>query len=134
MNEEERTTFLETPRLGILMMNRDPAPVGVPVWFEWTGDTVEMFSMNTAPKIRRITTDPNASVLAVNSVGEPEAWVAFDGAIAVTNPGGLELAERLAERYWDMSLASNRKTLAAWKQHPETMCQLTLTPSRIRSS
>lgn len=134
MNDEQRDTFLQTPRLGILMMNGNPAPVGVPVWFEWTGTTVEMFSMNTAPKVRRIGNNPNASVLASNAVGEPEAWVAFDGTVAIINPGGMELAERLAHRYWDMSVDANRNVLDAWKQNPQGTCQLTLTPTRIRSS
>ena len=44
-DEAKREAFLATPRLAILMTNReDPAPIGVPVWFEWNGTTVEMFA------------------------------------------------------------------------------------------
>lgn len=39
-DDAKRDAFLATPRLAILMMNREePAPIGVPVWFEWgSGD------------------------------------------------------------------------------------------------
>ena len=133
MDEAQREAFLATPRLGVLMMNREPAPIGVPLWFEWNGTTVEMFSNAQMPKIRRIKRNPNASVMAVNSVGEPEGWVAFDGTIEITNPGGIELATRLAERYWDLSDPTHRSILDGWQQSPDAMCQLTLTPAQIRS-
>ncbi len=133
MDEAQREDFLATPRLGVLMMNREPAPIGVPVWFEWNGTAVEMFSYAQMPKIRRIERNPNASVLAANSVGEPEGWVAFDGTIEITNPGGIELATRLAERYWDLSDPTYRAMLDGWQQSPDAWCQLTLTTAQIRS-
>ena len=73
-----------------------------------------------------------ASVLVTNAVGEAEAWVTFDGAIEI-NPGGIGLATRLAERYWDLSIPDYRAVLDAWQQALEALCQLTLTPTRIRS-
>ena len=133
MDEAQRNEFLEMPRLAILMLNRDPAPIGVPVWFEWNGRTVEMFAMSNSPKIGRIERDPNASVLVTNAVGEPEAWVAFDGTTSITHPGGMELVARLADRYWDLTQPGNRAALEGWQQAPEAMCQLSLTPTRIRS-
>ena len=45
MDEAQREAFLATPRLGVLMMNREPAPIGVPLWFEWNGTTVKCFPM-----------------------------------------------------------------------------------------
>ena len=132
-DEAQRDAFLAAPRLAILMTNRDgPAPIGVPVWFEWNGATVAMFADATSPKVRRIARDPNASVLVANAVGEAEAWVAFDGTIEIS-PGGIELATRLAERYWDLSIPGYRAVLDAWQQAPAALCQLTLTPRRIRS-
>ena len=132
-DEAQRDAFLAAPRLAILMTNRDgPAPIGVPVWFEWNGATVAMFADATSPKVRRITRDPNASVLVTNTLGEAEAWVAFDGTVEIS-PGGIELATRLAGRYWDFSIRGNRAVLDAWQQTPEALCQLTLTPRRIRS-
>ena len=132
-NEARRDAFLAAPRLAVLMTNRNvPAPIGVPVWFEWNGSTVEMFADVTSPKMRRIARDPNASVLVTNAVGEAEAWVAFDGTIEIAS-GGIELATRLAERYWDLSIPGYRAVLDAWQQAPDALCQLTLTPTRIRT-
>ena len=131
---EKLDAFLATPRLAILMMNReDPAPIGVPVWFEWNGTTVEMFAEKASPKIARLERDPNVSVLATNAIGEPEAWVAFDGTVAIS-PGGIELAERLAERYWDMSIPDYQAVVDLWRQGADVLCRLSLTPSRIRGN
>lgn len=66
-----------------------------------------------------------------NAVGEAEAWVAFDGTVEI-NPGGIELATRLAEQYWDLSIPSMQAVLDTWQKAPEALCQLTLTPTRIR--
>ena len=42
---EKREAFLSVPRLAILMTNRKAsAPIGIPVWYEWNGKTVEMFA------------------------------------------------------------------------------------------
>ena len=124
--------FLATPRLAILMMNRAaPAPIGVPVWFEWDGTTVEMFAERGSPKIVRLERDPNASVLVTNAIGEREAWVAFDGPITIA-PGGIELAERLAERYWDMSDAGHRAVVEQWRRGADALCRLSMSPSAIR--
>ena len=60
-NEAERDAFLAQPRLAILMTNRpDQAPMGVPVWFEWTGNHVQMFSARGVPKLKRLQEDPRA--------------------------------------------------------------------------
>ena len=86
----QRDEFLTQPRLAILITNDDPGvPIGVPVWFEWTGTKVQMFAGKETPKIDRIKRDPNASVLVTNAVGEREAWVAFDGPVDVGDEGAL---------------------------------------------
>ncbi len=132
-DDAQRDAFLAKPRLAILMTNREgAAPIGVPVWFDWNGTTVEMFADASSPKVKRIERDPNASVLVTNTVGEAEAWVAFDGTIEV-EPGGIELATRLAERYWDLSIPEYRAALETWQSTPEAFCRMTLTPTRIRS-
>jgi nitroimidazol reductase NimA-like FMN-containing flavoprotein (pyridoxamine 5'-phosphate oxidase superfamily) len=133
-DDAKRDAFLATPRLAILMYNRElAAPIGVPVWFEWNGSTVEMFADATTPKVAGLERDPNASVLVTNAVGEAEAWVAFDGTIEIKS-GGIELATRLAEHYWDLSVPGYRAVLDRWQKAPESsFCQLSLRPSRIRS-
>ena len=130
----QRDEFLTQPRLAILITNDDPGvPIGVPVWFEWTGTKVQMFAGKETPKIDRIKRDPNASVLVTNAVGEREAWVAFDGPIDVGDKGGIELATRLADRYWDLGNEQLRAVLYSWQQAPESFCLLTLKPERIRA-
>ena len=92
-----------------------------------------MFAGKETPKIDRIKRDPNASVLVTNAVGEREAWVAFDGPIDVGDEGGIELATRLADRYWDLGNEQLRAVLYSWQQAPESFCLLTLKPERIRA-
>ena len=135
MTDAEREAFLSTTRLGMLStLAASGAPVTVPVWFEWDGETVRMFSGAATGKVRRIERDQRASLLVTNSIGEPEAWVAFDGEVAISKEGAFELAERLAHRYWDMADARHRSELESWKKTAPHLRVLTLTPRAIRSS
>ncbi|MEC9252455.1 MAG: pyridoxamine 5'-phosphate oxidase family protein [Pseudomonadota bacterium] len=133
-NEAHRDEFLAQPRLAILITNDAPgAPIGVPVWFEWTGTKVQMFAGKETPKINRIKRDARASVLVTNAVGEPEAWVAFDGLIDLNDDGGIELAARLVDQYWNMDDERLRSVLTSWQQAPDEFCLLTLRPEKIRT-
>jgi PPOX class probable F420-dependent enzyme len=135
MTEGERDAFLATPRLGILATLRDDgSPIAVPVWFEWDGAVVRVFSGATSAKIRRLQRDARASLLVTNAVGEDEAWVAFDGAVAVSADGAFALAARLAGRYWDMAAERHRAEVDGWRKAAEHLRVLTLTPSAIRTS
>ena len=126
--------FLDRPRLGVLTTSHTSGrwATPVPVWFEWDGSAVQMFTGARAPKVRRLGVDPRASLLVVNEVAEPEHWVAFDGTVRVSSDGVAELAERLAARYWDLADAAHAATLASWKAQADGMVRLTLTPERIR--
>ncbi len=131
---EADAAFLAQHRLGALItLTRRGRPIGVPVWYEWTGEVVRMFSAKDAPKVERLRNDPYASLLVTNTVGEPEQWIAFDGEVALSDHGGVELAGRLAPRYWDMADPARVKTLELWGAHPEAFYLLTLRPERIRS-
>ena len=137
MSDAQRDEFLASPRLGILTQVReDGAPVAVPVWFEWTSEMVRIFTGTDSGKARRARHDPRASVLVTNAVGEPEAWVAFDGDLVVraAGDGALELAERLAERYWDMRRDEYKTTLEQWRAAAAHLCVLELRPRRIRTN
>ena len=91
--------FLTKPRYGILATNReDGSPIAVPVWFEWDGSIVRMFSSASSPKVRRLQQDARASLLVTNDIDEQEAWIAFDGTIVISGDGLIELAERLSPR------------------------------------
>jgi PPOX class probable F420-dependent enzyme len=134
MSAAARDAFLAVPRLGMLStLKDDGAPVTVPVWFEWDGHVVRMFADAASGKLRRIARDPRASLTVTNNVGEPEGWVAFDGAVEVRSDGAIELAERLAQRYWDMARADLRAAVAGWRQHAGALRLLELRPAAIRS-
>jgi hypothetical protein len=53
--------------------------------------------------VRRLRTDPRASLVVAAPVGERERWVAVAGATTLENQGAQELATRLAARYWDLA-------------------------------
>ena len=134
MTEEERTHFLSRTRLGMLsLLREDGSPVTVPVWFDWTGDVVRMFTSGTSAKMSRIARDPRATLLVANDLDEHETWVAFDGEVAIREEGGLELAEELAPRYWDLSDPERRKTLDFWREAAAALRVLELRPSKIRT-
>ena len=134
MTEEQRNAFLAEPRYGVLtLLREDGSPIGVPIWFEWTGEAVRMFTNVNSPKMARLASDPRASLLVANGVDEAEAWIAFDGAISVREEGGLALAEKLADRYWDLSNPDHAGVLEFWRQNGDALRLLELAPDRIRS-
>jgi PPOX class probable F420-dependent enzyme len=135
MTPAQRETFLNRTRLGILTTLADSGdPVSVPVWFEWDGSVVRFFSFATAPKVARLRRRPRASMLVVNDVGESEAWVAFDGDVSIDGGDVMELAQRLAARYWDLQDPARANELAGWRAAASSFCLLTLKPTQIRSS
>ena len=134
MTEEERDRFLSEPRYGILTLLRtDGSPIAVPVWFDWTGEVVRMFTSVVSAKMKRLRADPRASLLVANHLSEHEAWVAFDGVVSIHEDGGIELAERLAPRYWDLSDPDRQRTLESWREAAAAFRILELKPARIRT-
>jgi nitroimidazol reductase NimA-like FMN-containing flavoprotein (pyridoxamine 5'-phosphate oxidase superfamily) len=134
MTDEERDRFLADPRYGILTILRtDGSPIGVPVWFDWTGEVVRMFTSVVSPKIERLHADPRASLLVVNHISEPEAWVAFDGTVSIHETGGIELAEQLSSRYWDLSDPDHQATLEFWREAAAALRILELKPTGVRT-
>ena len=96
--------FLATPRMGFLTVPGGPGiPQPRPVWFEVTEDgVVQLFSETASPKIRRVRRDPRASLVVANAIDEPARWIAISGSATVEEDGVPELAERLAQRYWNL--------------------------------
>lgn len=134
MKAAEQDAFLSATRLGMLAtLADDGSPVTVPVWFEWDGADVCIFSSVIAGKVSRVERDSRASLLVPNIAGEPEAWVAFDGQVAIEIAGAIELAERLAHRYWDMTDDVLRAKVEAWRGAAGYLRVLRLTPTRIRT-
>jgi PPOX class probable F420-dependent enzyme len=134
LSAAERDDFLSQPRYGILTtLRRDGSPLAVPVWFDWDGSLVRMFSHVSSPKLKRLARDPRASLLAVNNLDEKERWVAFDGVVSVCTDGGFELAARLAARYWDMNNPVRRSTVDEWERMRADWRLLELAPQAVRS-
>ena len=136
MTEEAREAFLARPRIGVLStLAEDGAPVAIPIWFEWDGQRVLMFTEATSPKIRRLRNDPRATLLVAAEVGEQEEWVAIDGQVTIHSDGVMELAERLVKRYWGHSNnPEHAALLQLWRDKASALRRLEIIPSRIRSS
>ena len=133
-DDAAREAFLAETRLAILITaRRDGPPMGVPVWYEWSGGAVRMFAAADSAKLKRLARDPQCSVLVTNAVGEAEAWVAFDGRIEIEDGDVTGLVARLGERYWDMNDPERRATLDAWIAAKDAFVGLRLVPDRIRS-
>ena len=94
MSDADREAFLAVNRYGILSTLRsDGSPIAIPVWFDWDGSSVKMFTNAGSPKLRRLANDARASVLVTNHIDEKEKWVAFDGTVAVSDEGdGVRMA------------------------------------------
>jgi PPOX class probable F420-dependent enzyme len=134
MASPDRNAFLSETRLGILTTRAsDGTPIAVPLWYEWDGERARMFSNATAGKVRRLQRDPRASLLVTNVLGEQEYWVAIDGTVALRREGAIELAERLAARYWDLSKPDRAHAVQRWRDNAGTLVLLELTATRVRT-
>ena len=134
MFTDDDLQFLAEPRLGLLTVAPEPEtwPVPVPVWFECTGATVQLFSLASAPKVQRVEHTPYASLVAVNHLGEPEHWVSVVGLAHVNRTGGFELAARLAGRYWDVADPDRARTLQTWKQSADNLVRVIIVAEQVR--
>ncbi len=134
MTEAYREEFLAKTRYGYLTtLTPDGSPQTVPVWFDWDGQTVRIFTSIDSPKIKRIKHDPRITLLVSNDLSEGEAWVSFDGTAKIQLDGGFELAEQLAAKYWDLSDPKQKATLDSWKAAAQQLCLIELVPAQIRT-
>jgi PPOX class probable F420-dependent enzyme len=123
-------------RLAMLTtLRRDGSPTTVPVWFDWDGTELSIFCEAASSKLDRIRRDPRITVTVANDVDEPEYWVAFDGVARIEAGGGLDLAERLAPHYWDLSDPDRAAALEGWRTAgDEAMAKVVLRPDRVRTA
>ncbi len=134
MSDADREAFLAVTRYGILSTLRsDGSPIAIPVWFDWDGSSVKMFTTVASPKLRRLANDARASVLVTNHIDEKEKWVAFDGTVAVSDEGGFELAEKLAQRYWDLNDPARASALESWRAMESGWRVLEMVPDEVRT-
>ena len=131
MTESECDAFLREIRIGTLCtLNKDGSPNAVPLWYEWDGDKIRLFSSRDTGKVRRLINDPRVCFSVEDPVGATEAWVTVEGAVEILDQGGKELAVKLADIYYKGE--QRTETMARWSQK-EDWVLLELTPSRIRS-
>ncbi|WP_067650982.1 pyridoxamine 5'-phosphate oxidase family protein [Nocardia harenae] len=111
------TAFLRRPLHGFLTVAAGPIPPQPrPVWFELAGDgTVHIFTERSSAKLRRLRTDPRASLVVAAPVGEPERWVSVAGRVTVEPDGARDLCDRLAARYWDLTDPARAAALATMR-------------------
>lgn len=123
--------LLRRPLYGFLSTAEGPRPPQPrPVWFEVTeaGD-IALFSSPDTVRVRRLRTDPRASLVVTAPVGERERWVAVAGSVTVSDDVAHTLLERLAARYWDLDDPCRADDLATmmrerWVRiviHPDTV-------------
>ena len=132
MSVAQRDTFLHQPRIATLVtLYADGTPTAVPVWYEWDGEQARVFTSRDSEKVRRLRAEPRVCLTVAEPVGVPEAWVTIEGTAAIDEQGGMELARRLAPRYYDAAKAE--RTLRQWEQLADRWVLLRITPRRIRS-
>ncbi len=131
MTDEQRDAFLRETRIGTLCtLNDDGSPNALPLWYDWDGSTVRMFSKRETGKVRRLVRDGRACLSVADPVGVTEAWVTVEGTVAVLDEGGKELAIKLAGRYYEGEQRDD--TIATWSASDDWVL-LELTPTRVRS-
>jgi PPOX class probable F420-dependent enzyme len=130
-NKQDIDKFLKQIRIGFLgTLNKDGSPNSLPLWYEWDGEKVRMFSSEGTGKVRRLRNDPRATLSVADGVGAMEDWVTVEGTVALLPDGGRELACKLAALYYDAE--RGKKTIDAWSKKTDWVL-LELTPTRFRS-
>jgi general stress protein 26 len=125
------TAFLQAPRLAMFSTAVGQAwSRPVPVWYDWNGSLVTVFSFHSAPKVARLRADPRAHVLVANNAQEAEHWVSISGPVEITtvDPAWLE---GVAARYWDLSDPEKAKVVASWVAVIDQLVSLELTPTEV---
>jgi len=135
MTEEYQKEFLKKTRYGYLttLSSRGGFPRTVPIWFDWNNSMIRIFSVVNSHKLKRIEKDPRVTMLVANDMDEREAWVSFEGNANINSEGAIELVEKLANKYWDLSNPEIKQTVERWKSRPEIFRIIEFTPTRIRT-
>ncbi|MEX2080072.1 MAG: TIGR03618 family F420-dependent PPOX class oxidoreductase [Dehalococcoidia bacterium] len=131
MSPPERDAFLRQPRIAKLaILNADGSPSIVPLWFDWDGATARLFTTRSSRKVRRILAEPRVALSVETALTQDEAWVTIEGIASIKAEGGLQLAEKLAPRYYGEKKAA--EILPAWRQVADWVV-IEIKPVRIRS-
>jgi len=129
--KQEIDTFLKQIRIGFLgTLNKDGSPNSMPLWYEWDGEKIRMFSSVDTGKVRRLKNDARATLSVADGVGAMEDWVTVEGTVKILSEGGGKLACKLAALYYDAE--RGKKTTDVWSKKTAWVL-LELTPTKIRA-
>ena len=118
----------------VTTLREDGSASTVPVWYDWDGTTLRLFTPPNSPKIKRLQNDPRITVVIGNEVDEYENWISFEGKATLNEKGGKALALKCTSRYWDLSDPKRQKMKAEWEASSENYFLLIeLVPERIQS-
>lgn len=132
MSDSQRDTFLSAARIAtIVSLNGDGSPTAVPVWFEWDGKTATVFTSRTSRKIGQLRKDNRVCLTVAEPAGINEAWVTIEGTATIETSGGIELARRLAARYYTAEQVA--AVMPGWEKMADRWVVIRITPTRIRS-
>ena len=132
MSDSQRDTFLSEARIAtIVSLNPDGSPTAVPVWFEWDGKTATVFTSGTSAKARRIRENNRVCLAVAEPAGINETWVTIEGTATIEERGGIELARRLAPRYYTAEQVA--AVMPGWEKMADRWVVIRITPTRIRS-
>ncbi|MBI5948190.1 MAG: TIGR03618 family F420-dependent PPOX class oxidoreductase [Chloroflexi bacterium] len=132
MTPAQVDAFLGETRIAKLVtLYADGRPTSVPVWFEWDGAAARLFTSVDSEKVGRIRADPRVCLSVEEPAGVDEAWVTIEGNATIETEGGMELARRLAHRYYSPEKAA--ATLPGWERMAAKWVVVTIAPTRIRS-
>ena len=74
MNKTECDAFLRHTRIGTLRtLNADGSPNAIPLWYDWDGDKIRMFTTRDTAKVRRLAKDARACLSVAEPVSAPFA-------------------------------------------------------------
>lgn len=132
MSDEQIDAFLGEARIATFSAVRsNGAPTAVPIWMEWDGKKARLFTDQASKKIERIRAEPRVCLTVAEPVGVNEAWVTIEGTAAIIEGGGMELAARLARRYYAAEKAE--AAIRDWQKLADRWVVVEITPSQIRS-
>ena len=137
MSKADYDAFLSELRIGTLCtLNADGSPNALPIWYDWDGEKIRMFSNHDTGKIWRLKKDPRACLSVAEPVGANESWVTVEGTVEVIEEGGKELSLHLASLYYAPEIfpdQAHAKKNTTFFETNDTTILLELTPTRIRS-
>jgi PPOX class probable F420-dependent enzyme len=100
--DQERQTFLEDKRVGVLSVAADNGrpPASVPIWYDYTSDGHIRINTGASSRKARMIEQAGAVTLVVQREEPPYQYVVVEGTvIATAQPAPRDVREAIAVRY-----------------------------------